>query len=216
MSKQLTIRHLALATALSASLLSLTGCNTMAQMGVGPSISEPGTRTTAMRLTDMNLAQAIRRDIYRDIPAARDARIEVYAFYQAVLLLGEAQDDAMKERVAAIARAYPDVRVVHNELTVGPTRALSGRLADDLLERKAGLSLFSADSLRSSQALVAAVDGTVYLMGKLTQRETDRAIVRLQALDGVRRIIKIVDILPEPSEPAATIRPATGQPSVAE
>lgn len=203
MSKSITARRLTLATALSASLLTLSGCNTLAQWGVGPSVSEPGTRTTALRLTDMNLAQAIRRDIYRDLPAARDARIEVVAFYQSVLLLGEAQDQAMKDKVAEIARAYPDVRVVHNELTVGPTRSTSGRIADDILERKAGFSLFSADNLRSSQAQVAAVNGTLYLMGKLTQRETDRAIVRLQALDDVKRIIKIVDILPEPAPAAA-------------
>lgn len=199
--------RLALVAGLSASLLTLSGCNTLAQWGVGPSVSEPGTRTTAARLTDMNLAQAIRRDIYRDVPAARDARIEVIAFYQSVLLLGEAQTPEMKEKVAAIARAYPDVRVVHNELTVGPTRSTSGRLADDILERKAGFSLFSADNLRSSQARVAANAGTLYLMGKLTQRETDRAIVRLQALDDVKRIIKIVDILPEPAPEAAV--PAT-------
>lgn len=196
--------RLALVAGLSASLLTLGGCNTLAQWGVGPSISDPGTRTTALRLTDMNLGQAIRRDIYRDIPAARDSRIEVIAFYQSVLLLGEAQTPEMKEKIAAIARAYPDVRVVHNELTIGPTRSTSGRIADDILERKAGFSLFSADNLRSSQARVAAINGTLYLMGKLTQRETDRAIVRLQGLDDVKRIIKIVDILPEPA-PAAVV-----------
>ncbi len=203
MSKPITPRlRLALVAGLSASLLTLTGCNTLAEWGVGPSISDPGTRTTALRLTDMNLAQAIRRDIYRDIPAARDSRIEVIAFYQSVLLLGEAQTQEMKDRIAAIARAYPDVRVVHNELTIGPTRSTSGRIGDDILERKAGFSLFSADGLRSSQARVAAVNGTLYLMGKLTQRETDRAIVRLQGLDDVKRIIKIVDILPEPAQEA--------------
>lgn len=195
--------RLALAAGLSVSLLSLSGCNTLAQWGVGPSVSDPGTRTTALRLTDMNLGQAIRRDIYRDIPAARDARIEVVAFYQSVLLLGEAQTQEMKDKVAAIARAYPDVRVVHNELSIGPTRSTSGRIADDILERKAGFSLFSADNLRSSQARVVAINGTLYLMGKLTQRETDRAIVRLQGLDDVKRIIKIVDILPEPAQEAA-------------
>ncbi len=207
MSKSSSPRlRLALAAGLSAALLTLSGCNTLAQLGVGPSVSEPGTRTTASRLTDMNLAQAIRRDIYRDVSAARDARIEVVAFYQSVLLLGEAQTPEMKEKIAAIARAYPDVRVVHNELTVGPTRSTSGRIADDILERKAGFSLFAADNLRSSQALVVANAGTIYLMGKLTQRETDRAIVRLQALDDVKRIIKIVDILPEPAP--ATAAPA--------
>lgn len=197
--------RLALAASLSVTaLLALSGCDTMARMGVGPGTSDPGARTASVRLNDLNLGQAIRRDIYRDEPMARDARINVIAFYQSILLVGEVQNQAMKDRITAIARRYEEVKVVHNELTIGPTRSVPERVADDLLERSAGLSLFSADNLRSSQARVAAINGTVYLMGKLTQRETERAIVRLQAIDGVRRIIKIIDILPEPAATPAT------------
>ncbi len=175
------------------------GCTSMAKVGIGPSPAEPGARTISDRLTDSQLAQAIRRDVYRDIPAARDARVVVVSFYQAILIVGEAQSEDMKQAITQIARNYKDVVIVHNEMTVGPNRTLGQRLSDDLLERKAGINLFAADNLRSEQARVVAVDGTIYLMGKLTQRETDRAIQRIQALDGVTRIIKIVDILPESS-----------------
>jgi osmotically-inducible protein OsmY len=171
----------------------------MAKVGIGPSVADPGTRTISDRLTDSQLAQAIRRDIYRDVPSARDARVVVVSFYQAILIVGEAQTEEMKQAITQIARNYKDVVIVHNEMTVGPNRTLGQRLSDDLLERKAGINLFAADNLRSEQARVIAVDGTIYLMGKLTQRETDRAIQRIQALDGVRRIIKIVDILPDTS-----------------
>lgn len=179
--------------------VSTAGCTSMAKVGIGPSLAEPGTRTISDRLTDSQLAQAIRRDIYRDIPGARDSRVVVVSFYQAVLIVGEAQTENMKQAITQIARNYKDVVIVHNEMTVGPNQTLGQRLADDLLERKASINLFAADNLRSEQARVIAVNGTVYLMGKLTQRETDRAIQRIQALDGVTRIIKIVDILPESS-----------------
>lgn len=175
------------------------GCTSMAKVGIGPSLAEPGVRTISDRLTDSQLAQAIRRDIFRDVPSARDARVVVVSFYQAVLIVGEAQTEDMKQAITQIARNYRDVVIVHNEMTVGPNRTLGQRLSDDLLERKASINLFAADNLRSEQARIVAVNGTIYLMGKLTQRETDRAIQRIQALDGVTRIIKIVDILPESS-----------------
>jgi len=175
------------------------GCTSMAKVGIGPSLAEPGVRTISDRLTDSQLAQAIRRDIFRDVPSARDARVVVVSFYQAILIVGEAQTEDMKQAITQIARNYRDVVIVHNEMTVGPNRTLGQRLSDDLLERKASINLFAADNLRSEQARIVAVNGTVYLMGKLTQRETDRAIQRIQALDGVTRIIKIVDILPASS-----------------
>lgn len=184
-------------TAIALATSVLAGCTTLAKVGVGPSVAEPGTRTTSSRINDLTLAQSIRVDIYKMVPAAKDARIEVVSFYQSVLLVGEVPNAEIKAQVGAVAKRYTDVKVVHNELSIGLNRSISDRLSDDLLERKANFSLLSADALRSSQATVAAINGTLYLMGKLTQRETDRAIVRLQALDGVTRIVKIVDILPE-------------------
>ena len=186
-----TFAALALATTV------LAGCTTLAKVGVGPSVAEPGTRTTSSRINDFTLAQSVRVDIYKMVPAAKDARIEVVSFYQSVLLVGEVPNADIKAQIGAVAKRYTDVKVVHNELSIGLNRSISDRLGDDLLERKANFSLLSADGLRSSQATVTAINGTLYLMGKLTQRETDRAIVRLQALDGVTRIVKIVDILPD-------------------
>ena len=184
-------------TALALATTVLAGCTTLAKVGVGSSVAEPGTRTTSSRINDFTLAQSVRVDIYKMVPAAKDARIEVVSFYQSVLLVGEVPNADIKAQIGAVAKRYTDVKVVHNELSIGLNRSISDRLGDDLLERKANFSLLSADGLRSSQATVTAINGTLYLMGKLTQRETDRAIVRLQALDGVTRIVKIVDILPD-------------------
>jgi osmotically-inducible protein OsmY len=188
--------------ALSAAIIStalLSGCTTLAKMGVAPSVADPGTRTTALSLTDLSLSQAILRDIFRDIPPARDGRIEVESFYQVILIVGEVPSLEIKNRISDIARSYKDVRSVHNELEVAINRSLIARAGDDLLEAKAGFTLTTADNVPSSQTSVVAKDGTVYLMGALTQRETDRAILRLQALDGVTRIVKVLEILGEPA-----------------
>lgn len=188
--------------ALSAAIISTTlisGCTTLAKMGVAPGIADPGTRTTALSLTDLSLSQAILRDIYRDIPAARDGRIEVESFYQIVLLVGEVPSAEIKQRISEIARSYKDVRAVHNELAVSVNRGLLDRAGDDLLERKAGFTLATADNVPSSQTTVVAKNGTIYLMGALTQQQADRAILRLQALDGVTRIVKVLEIVGEPN-----------------
>lgn len=187
--------------ALTAAIVSatlLSGCTTLAKMGVAPSVADPGTRTTALSLTDLSLSQAILRDIYRDIPAARDGRIEVESFYQVILLVGEVPSAEIKNRITDIARSYKDVRSVHNELAVSVNRGLLDRTGDDLLERKAGFTLATADNVPSSQTNIVAKNGTVYLMGALTQQQADRAILRLQALDGVTRIVKVLEIVGEP------------------
>lgn len=191
-----------LKTALCIAMLStatLSGCTTLAKMGVAPSVAEPGSRPLSLSIADVQLAQAIRADIYESIPAATDGRIEVESFYQVILLVGEVQSAEIKNRISEIARRYKDVRSVHNELEVAVNRGLIARTGDDLLERKAGFTLSTADNVPSSQTNIVAKNGTVYLMGTLTQPQADRAILRLQALDGVKRIVKVLDIVAEPS-----------------
>lgn len=202
-----TLLAVTLATGLSA-------CTTLAQLGVGPDITRPGNRTTADVLSDMNVAQAVRVDIYRDAPAAKDAHVNVDVFYQAVLLTGEVPTAELKQQVGEIAKRFSASNTVHNELTVGPNRSVLSRVADTSLENRAAAILLTADNFRSSQSKVVAVDGTVYLMGKLSARESERAVQRLQALDGLSRIIKVVDLVPEPvTAPAATpeAAPAAGK-----
>lgn len=196
MSEALTRRHLPRLIALAAAIALSSGCTTMAKLGVGPNVADPGTRTTATTLNDWNLAQSIRVDIYKNVAGASDAHIEVVCFYQSVLLVGEVPNTDMRTKIEAIAKSYQDVLAVHDELTLANSRGMLDRLGDDALEHKASLSLLTADGVRSSQTRVVANNGTLYLMGKLTQAETDRAIVRLQALDGVSRIVKIIDTLP--------------------
>ncbi|MFQ3215534.1 MAG: osmotically-inducible protein OsmY [Paraperlucidibaca sp.] len=186
-------------TAAIVSTALLSGCTTLAKMGVAPGIADPGTRTTALSLTDISLSQAVLRDIFRDIPAARDGRIQVESFYQVILIVGEVQSAEIKSRITQIAKSYKDVRSVHNELEVAVNRGLLDRAGDDMLERKAGFTLATADNVPSSQTKIVAKNGTVYLMGALTQRQADRAILRLQALDGVTRIVKVLEIVGEPN-----------------
>ena len=123
------------AFALAAGLLG--GCTSLAKVGIGPSVADPGTRTTASRMNDFSLAQSVRVDIYKTVPAANDARIEVISFYQSILLVGEVPNEELKAQVGAVAKRYSDVKAVHNELTVGINRSIGQRLSDDLLERKA-------------------------------------------------------------------------------
>lgn len=189
--------HLHLLTAGLLATTLLGACTPLAKMGVAPGVAEPGNRTTALALTDISLAQAIRRDIYRDIPAASEGNIDVNVFYENVLLVGEVPSAEIKQQVEQITRGYRDVRKVYNQLNVGLNRGLIDRAADSLLERKADFTLATADKLPSHQTYVVVHDGSVYLMGALTQAQTDRAIVRLQALDGVKRIIKALDIIAE-------------------
>lgn len=177
----------------------LSGCTTLAKIGVAPSVAEPGNRTTALSLTDISLAQAIRRDIYRDIPSASEGNIDVNVFYENVLLVGEVPSAEVRQQVETIARGYRDVRKVYNQMTVGVNRGLVSRTSDALLSSKASLTLTTADNLPSNQTKVVVHDGNIYLMGALTQAQAERAIVRLQALDGVKRIIKALDIIPESS-----------------
>lgn len=187
----------------------VVACTPLAKLGVGPNLADPGTRTMSLQLTDAQLAQAIRKDVFQSVPRANETRLLITSFYRAILILGEAPDDATKLAITEAAKRYEDVLIVHNEMTVGPVRGVGGRISDELLERKVATNLLLADNVRSSRSRVLVSDGAVYLMGRLTEAEADRAVQRIQGLDGVTRIIKIIDIVPEEANAPGPRQPIT-------
>jgi hypothetical protein len=59
--------------------------------------------------------------------------------------------------------------------------------------------------------------GTVYLMGRVTQREADRATEIVRGARGVQKVVRILEIIsedelrslvPAPAKPATATRPA--------
>ncbi|TWO69856.1 BON domain-containing protein [Caenimonas sedimenti] len=133
-----------------------------------------------------------------------NAHISVNSYNRQVLLTGEVPSEAVKQQAEQLAGRVENVRAVINELAVMPATTLPQRSNDVLVTGKVRASFVDASELQANAFRVVTERGTVYLMGRVTQAEADRATQITRQIPGVQRVVRIFELVQ-----AADVRPAT-------
>ena len=125
------------------------------------------------------------------------ARYAISSYNRRVLLTGEASSEAVKTKITQIVSGVENVREVINELGVTNSPSLKERASDTLITGRVKASLVDAKDLSASAFKVVTERGTVYLMGRVTQREADRATDIARNTQSVMRVVRVLEIISE-------------------
>ena len=74
---------------------------------------------------------------------------------------------------------------------------LAARSNDAILGSKVKAAFVDANDLQANAFKVVAERGTIYLMGRVTEREANRATELARATSGVGKVVKVFEILSE-------------------
>jgi osmotically-inducible protein OsmY len=123
------------------------------------------------------------------------AHINITSYNRQVLLTGEVPNSQDKQLSEQIIAKVENVRTVVNELGVLGNSTLSQRSSDSLVTGKVKAALVDAKDLYANAFKVVTERGTTYLMGRVTQRESDRATEIIRGVVGVQRLVRILEII---------------------
>jgi osmotically-inducible protein OsmY len=162
-----------------------------------------GAMTTAMVASDRRTSGAQLEDQGIELRAANRLRdvmrdrgnASVISYNRQVLLTGEvatAQDKALVEQTVA---AVENVRSIVNELGVMGATSLTQRSADALVTGRIKATMIDARNVPANAFKVVTTRGTVYLMGRVTQNEADRATTIARNTQGVQRVVRLLEIV---------------------
>lgn len=125
------------------------------------------------------------------------AHINVTSFNRQVLLTGEvptATDKALAEQVVA---KVENVRAIVNEIGVAGNASLSQRTNDTITTGRVKAGLVDTKDLFANAFKVVTDRGTVYLMGRVTQREANRATDIARSTPGALKVVRVLEIITE-------------------
>lgn len=162
-------------------------------------------RTSGAQLDDQGIELRANNRLKDELGDAR-ARVAVTSYNRRVLLTGEAASEAVKTQITQIVSGVGNVREVVNELGVTSSPSLKERATDTIITGRLKASLVDAKDLAASAFKVVTERGTVYLMGRVTQREADRATDIARNIPGVSRVVRSFEILTE--QELANMQPA--------
>lgn len=125
------------------------------------------------------------------------AHINVTSFNRRALLTGEVADDNARQLAEREIRAIDGVVHVVNEIQIAPLSDLSARSNDALITTKVKASFVDTGGLSANSFKVVTEAGTVFLMGRVTQREGALAADVASRTSGVRKVVKVFDYISE-------------------
>jgi osmotically-inducible protein OsmY len=177
---------------------------------VGGALVAVDRRTSGAQLDDQGIELRSNNRLKDELGDAR-ARVAVTSYNRRVLLTGEAASEAVKTQITQIVSGVPSVREVINELGVTSSPTLKERATDTLITGRLKASLVDAKDLSASAFKVVTERGTVYLMGRVTQREADRATDLARNTPGVSRVVRVLEIITEQELANMQPRPAANE-----
>jgi len=191
---KLRMQHGLMAAALGASLLS--GCAPLVVGGaVMTGVVAVDRRTAGTQLEDeaieLKVASAINKELGERV------HLNVTSYNRRALLTGEVRSEADRARATLLAQSQENVKDVVNDLLVGAPSSLTQRTKDTVITGQIKAAFLDAKDLQSNAVKVITERGVVYLMGRVTTREAQRATDIARGIGGVAKVVRVFEDISE-------------------
>jgi len=197
------------------SILALTAClggalSACAPMIVGSAVvgsyMATDRRTTGAQVEDegieLRAASLIRENLGERV------HVNVTSFNRQLLLTGEVPNAQDKQLVEQVVSKVPNVRAIVNELAVMGSTSLTQRSSDVIVTGRVKAGMLDAKDLFANAFKVVTERGTVYLMGRVTQREANHATDMARSTSGVLKVVRLLEIISEEELQGMQAKPA--------
>ena len=123
--------------------------------------------------------------------------VNTTSYNRSVLITGEVPTEADRDAVNQAVAGVENVRATINELAVMGATSLTARSNDTILTSKVKARYVDAGDLQSNTLKVVTERSTVYLLGKVTEREASRATELARGVGGVAKVVRVFEVITE-------------------
>ena len=178
------------AFALAASASLLAGCVPVLIAGAagGAAMVATDRRSAGAQVDDESIELKITTQASSEF--GERIHLNVTSFNGVVLLTGEVPDQAALASVGNLAKNTEKVRVVHNEMVIGPNSDFSARSNDTYITSKVKTRMLEANKFPPNAVKVVTERSVVYLLGIDSKEEGDAAAEIAATTAGVARVVK--------------------------
>jgi len=174
---------------------------------VGSSVVLIDRRTTGSQIEDeaIELKAANRLG---DVLGKR-GNVSVTSYNQLVLIVGDVTSEDDRKLVEQTVSRIDKVRSIVNELAVFSALPASSFGSETLLTSRVKAALVDSKDPLANVVKVVSQRGTVYLMGRVTEREATQAAEAARSVSGVQKVVRVFEILTEAELAAMKTMPAS-------
>ena len=155
-------------------------------------------RTREAILLDKDIETDAYSELNSDDEVLNQCHFTITAYNGAVLVTGEAPNEELEKKIISTVQGISDVKLIHNNLTIGYPSDASSRANDALITDTVRIALKQIRTLPNfdpSMVKVITENGTVYLMG-LVHRDEGTVVINVTKLQpGIKQIVTVFEYI---------------------
>ena len=168
-------------------------------------------RTAGIQLEDESIELRTAQGLRQNLSAA--SHINVTSYNRMVLLTGEVGSAADRDLAERLAKSQENVNSVVNDLVIEPASSITQRSKDIIISGQLKALFVDAKDLQANAFKVVTERGVVYLMGRVTEREAQRAteVARGGNISGIVKVVRVFEIISDDELKRLSAQPLSPQ-----
>ena len=150
-------------------------------------------RTSGIYVEDQNIEFKAAKKMLTNL--GENAHVNVTSYNRNVLLTGEVPDQAAKVKAESLLKEIENIRVVTNDLVVGPKTSIGSRSQDTFITSKIKSKFVTENQFPANYVKIVTENSVVYLIGLVNKTEADAATEIARNTDDVTKVVKVFEYI---------------------
>ncbi|MFT6331370.1 MAG: osmotically-inducible protein OsmY [Bermanella sp.] len=175
---------------LSATLLLQSCVGLVIGAGMGAASVAHDRRTIGTQVDDTTTAGRISTAMFKNTAIKEQASISVQVFNGTALLVGQAPTRALMQQAEKLASSVKNIKKIHNQIRLGSPIPANVIANDAWLASKVKTKLIADKRIDGLHIEIEVENGEVFLMGLVSEQESNIAVDITRNIQGVKQVIK--------------------------
>lgn len=158
--------------------------------GVGAASVAHDRRTIGTQVDDTTTASRISNALSNDLALQEQTSISIQVFNGTALLVGQAPTQELIQQAQTLASSVKNIKKLHNQIRLGSPIPASIVANDAWLASKVKTKLIADKRIDGLHIEIEVENGEVFLMGLVSQQESNVAVDITRNIVGVKQVIK--------------------------
>jgi osmotically-inducible protein OsmY len=152
-------------------------------------------RTFSKQIDDQSIEFLAHNELAKQKALNKNTNLHVVSMNGSVLIIGQAPNSYLRDLAIKSIEDVPDIVVIHNQIRISSTTAVTTRSNDIWLTSKVKSALLANGEVNAKDIKVVTENSEVFLLGLVTKEEADIVVEITRNISGVSRVYKAFEYI---------------------
>ena len=152
-------------------------------------------RSFSKQIDDQSIEFTAHNELAKQKALTKNTNLHVISVNGSVLIIGQAPNTYLRDLAIKSIEDVPDIVVIHNQIRIGSSTAVSTKSNDIWLTSRIKSALLATNAVNAKDIKVVTENSEVFLLGLVTKEEANVVVEIARNINGVSRVYKAFEYI---------------------